>query len=71
MLLNSFNSKINLPSVVSKLGASTSDYDFIRVPLFGWYARAKNSDFVGNIFDFFPIDEWPKLYSRKIGRAHV
>lgn len=64
MLLNSFNSKINLPSVVSKLGISTSEYDFIRVPLFGWYARAKATDFVGNIFDFFTIDEWPKLYGK-------
>lgn len=63
MLLNSFNSKINLPSVVSKLGVNTSDYEFIRVPLYGWYARSKTNDFVGNIFDFFPIQDWRKLYS--------
>jgi hypothetical protein len=63
MLLNSFNSKINLPSVVGKLGANTSEYDFVRVPLFGWYAKSKTSDFVGNIFDFFPIADWSKLYS--------
>jgi hypothetical protein len=62
MLLNSFNSKINLPSVVSKLGGNTSEFDFIRIPLFGWYARSKTSDFVGNIFDFFPIGDWRKLY---------
>jgi hypothetical protein len=62
MLLNSFNSKINLPSVVSKLGGRSSDFDFVRLPLFGWYARAKTSDFVGNIFDFFPIADWRKLY---------
>lgn len=62
MLLNSFNSKINLPSVVSKLGVNTSEYDFVRVPLFGWYARSKVTDFVGNIFDFFPIADWRKLY---------
>ena len=62
MLLNSFNSKINLPSVASKLGVNTSEYDFVRVPLFGWYARSKTSDFVGNIFDFFPISDWKKLY---------
>lgn len=62
MLLNSFNSKINLPSVVSKLGANTSEYDFVRIPLFGWYAKAKNADFVGNIFDFFPIQDWKKVY---------
>jgi hypothetical protein len=62
MLLNSFNSKINLPSVVSKLGINTSEYDFVRVPLYGWYAKSKNSDFVGNIFDFFPLQDWRKLY---------
>lgn len=62
MTLNVFNSKINLPSVVSKLGANTSDYDFVRIPLFGWYGRSKTSDFVGNIFNFFPIEDWSKLY---------
>ena len=62
MLLNSFNSKINLPSVVSKLGGSSADFDFVRVPMFGWYARSKTSDFVGNIFDFFPIGDWNRLY---------
>ena len=62
MLLNSFNSKINLPSVVAKLGGNTSEYDFMRIPLFGWYARSKTSDFVGNIFDFFPIEDWRRLY---------
>jgi len=62
MLLNSFNSKINLPSVVSKLGMNTSEYEFVRVPLFGWYAKSKTSGFVGNIFDFFPITDWKKLY---------
>jgi hypothetical protein len=30
--------------------------------LFGWYAKAKNSEFVGNIFDFFPIQDWKKVY---------
>jgi hypothetical protein len=48
--------------VVSKLGMHTSEYDFIRLPLFGWYAKSKTQDFIGNIFDFFPIDDWPKLY---------
>lgn len=62
MLLNSFNSKINLPSVVAKLGANTSDYEFVRIPLFGWYAKSKTQDFVGNIFDFFPIEDWRRLY---------
>jgi len=62
MLLSSFNSKINLPSVVAKLGGNTAEYDFVRIPLFGWYAKSKTSDFVGNIFDFFPIEDWRRLY---------
>lgn len=62
MLLNSFNSKINLPSVVSKLGINTSEYEFIKIPLFGWYAKSKTSDFVGNIFDFFHVSDWRNLY---------
>jgi len=62
MRLNSFNSKINLPSIVSKLGMSTSDYEFTRLPIYGWYARAKDKDFIGNIFDFFPIEDWRRLY---------
>lgn len=62
MLLNSFNSKINLPAVVSKLGINTGDYEFVRVPLYGWYAKSNITDFVGNIFDFFPINDWRKLY---------
>ena len=48
---------------MSKLGLNTSDYDFIRLPIFGWYARSKSSNFVGNIFDFFPPANWAKLYS--------
>jgi hypothetical protein len=47
---------------VGKLGANTSEYAFVRVPLFGWYAKSKTTDFIGNIFDFFPIKDWPKLY---------
>ena len=62
MLLNSFNSKINLPSVVSKLGMNTSDYEFVKVPLYGWYAKSKTSGFVGNIFDFFHVNDWKTLY---------
>ena len=47
---------------MGKLGANTSEYAFVRVPLFGWYAKSKTTDFIGNIFDFFPIKDWPKLY---------
>jgi len=48
--------------VASKLGVNTSEYEFVRVPIFGWYAKSKTNDFVGNIFDFFPIQDWKKLY---------
>jgi hypothetical protein len=34
----------------------------MRVPLFGWYAKSKTGGFVGNIFDFFPIADWRRLY---------
>lgn len=63
MTINTLNSKINLPSIVSKLGIPTADYDFVRVPMFGWYARSKSTDFIGNIFDFFEPDHWPRLLS--------
>jgi hypothetical protein len=41
---------------------NTSEYEFVKVPLFGWYAKSKQTDFVGNIFDFFHVADWKKLY---------
>jgi hypothetical protein len=63
MNINDFNSKVNLPRVITKLGGNVKDFDFIRMPIFGWYAKSKTSDFIGNIFEFFTADDWPKLYS--------
>lgn len=64
MNINDFNSKVNLPKVVSKLGLKVNDFNFVRMPIFGWYARAKTGNFIGNIFDFFETAEWKTLYSK-------
>jgi hypothetical protein len=63
MNINDFNSKVNLPRVIAKLGGNVKDFDFIRMPIFGWYAKAKTKDFIGNIFEFFTAEDWPRLYS--------
>jgi len=63
MNINDFNSKVNLPRVIAKLGADVKDFDFIRMPVFGWYAKSRTNDFIGNIFDFFSHKDWPKLYT--------
>lgn len=63
MNINDFNSKVNLPKVVSKLGLKVNDFNFVRMPIFGWFAKSKDGKFVGNIFDFFEVSEWKSLYS--------
>jgi hypothetical protein len=63
MNINDFNSKINLPRLVSKLGLKVDDFDFVRIPVFGWFARSKTSNFVGTVFDFFEGKDWPTLYT--------
>jgi hypothetical protein len=63
MNINDFNSKVNLPRVISKLGADVKEFEFIRMPVFGWYAKSKSGNFIGNIFDFFQHNEWAGLYS--------
>jgi hypothetical protein len=63
MNINDFNSKINLPKVVSKLGMNVGDFNFVRMPVFGWFAQAKTGGFIGNIFDFFEPSDWKTLYS--------
>jgi hypothetical protein len=63
MNINDFNSKINLPRLVSKLGLREEDFDFVRIPVFGWFARSKTSSFVATVFDFFEPNDWPKLYT--------
>jgi hypothetical protein len=66
MTLNDFNSKVNLPRFVSKLGIPIEDYEFIKIPPFGWFGKSLKTDFVGNIFDFVPPDQWEHLYSRVV-----
>jgi len=63
MNINDFNSKVNLPKVVSKLGLNVNDFNFVRLPIFGWYAKEKRGNFIGNIFDFFEGPQWKTLYS--------
>ena len=61
MKVNNFNSKINLPKFCQKLGYT--DYQFIRIPTFGWYAYNKDRSFIGNVFDLVPPGEQDLLYS--------
>jgi hypothetical protein len=63
MNINDFNSKVNLPRVVSKLGLRVDEFDFVRMPVFGWYAKSKTSGFIGNVFDFFESKDWANLYT--------
>jgi hypothetical protein len=63
MNTNDLNSKINLPRLLAKLGLNTNEFDFVRIPIFGWFARSKTSDFVGNLYDFFEPKDWPTLYT--------
>jgi hypothetical protein len=63
MNINDFNSKVNLPRVISKLGGNVNDFNFVRMPVFGWYAKSKTEGFIGNIFEFFTVKDWPNLYN--------
>lgn len=61
MKVNDFNSKINLPKFCAKLGYT--DYQFVRLPTFGWFAYNKDKTFIGNIFDLVSPEERDKLYA--------
>jgi hypothetical protein len=63
MNINDFNIKVNLPRLVAKQGRNPDEYDFVRIPIFGWYAKSKTSDFIGNVFDFFGAEDWKTLYT--------
>lgn len=56
-----FNSKVNLPKFCSKLGYS--DYQYIKVPTFGWYAYNKDKSFIGDIFDIVQPKDREYLYA--------
>jgi hypothetical protein len=57
MTLNEFNSKVNLPRLSAKLGYPIDQFDFIKIAPFGWFARSRTNDFIGNVFDFFQNPE--------------
>lgn len=61
MKVNDFNSKVNLPKFCAKLGYT--DYQFLRLPTFGWFAYNKDRSFVGNIFDVIGVKDRENLYS--------
>lgn len=61
MTTNSFNSKVNLPKFCSKLGYT--DYQFKRIPTFGWFAYNSDRSFIGNIFDLVGQKDKEYLYS--------
>ena len=61
MNLNSFNTKVNLPKFCAKLGYT--DYQFKRIPTFGWYAYNRDKTFIGNIFDLVSQKDREYLYA--------
>lgn len=61
MNCNSFNSKVNLPKFCLKLGYT--DYQFKKLPTFGWFAYNKDYSFVGNIFDLVGQKDKEELYA--------
>lgn len=61
MKVNNFNSKVNLPKFCSRL--SYSDYQFLKIPTFGWFAYNKDKSFIGNIFEIVKKEDKHQLYS--------
>lgn len=61
MTCNYFNSKVNLPKFCGNLGYT--DYQYVKLPTFGWYAYNKSKTFIGNIFDLVGQQDKEALYS--------
>lgn len=61
MTVNLFNSTVNLPKFCNKLGYK--DYQFVRIPTFGWYAYNTDKTFIGNIFDLVNDQDREHLYA--------
>jgi hypothetical protein len=61
MNINQFNSKVNLPKFCAKLGYD--DYQFIKIPTFGWFAYNHDKSFIGNIFDIVSQKDREYLYA--------
>lgn len=60
MNCNVFNSKVNLPKFCAKLGYS--DYQYVKMPSFGWFAHNQDKSFIGNIFDVVSMKDREFLY---------
>jgi hypothetical protein len=61
MKVNDFNSRVNLPKFCARLGYT--DYQYVRVPTFGWFAYNKDKTFVGNIFDVVGQKDRDQIFS--------
>lgn len=61
MKLNDFNNRVNLPRFCAKLGYT--DYQYIKIPTFGWFAYNKDRTFVGHIFDVVNTTERDRLFA--------
>jgi len=59
--INDFNSKVNLPKFCTRLGYT--DYQFVRLPTFGWYAYNTDQSFIGNVFEIVSRDDQAQLYA--------
>lgn len=62
MTVNDFNSKINLPKFF--LGLGLTDYRFIKIPTYGWFAFNQDHSVVLNTFDIFNHDEASEIYKK-------
>lgn len=60
MKVNSLNSIVNLPKLCA--GLKLTDYQFVKLPTFGWFCFNQDKSFVGNMFDIVPPDERGNLY---------
>lgn len=61
MNCNYFNYKVNLPRFCSKMGYA--DYQYVKLPTFGWYAYNNDKSFIGNIFDLVNVKDREYLYA--------
>lgn len=61
MRVPDFNNKVNLPRLCKKLGYT--DYQYVRLPTFGWFAYNKDKTFIGNVFDVVAEKDRENLYA--------
>ncbi len=51
---------------MGKRGFPLEDFDFIKIAPFGWFAKSKKTDFIGNIYDVVDPSEYKTLYTNII-----